>query len=35
LLPDISEVIAWMPIPNLYEPDNLDWSEKEWKLKSK
>jgi hypothetical protein len=29
LPPDISEVIAWMPIPNPYEPDNLDWSERE------
>lgn len=28
LLPDISEVIAWMPIPNPYEPNNIDWSER-------
>jgi len=27
LLPDVSEVIAWMPIPEPYEPYDLDWSE--------
>lgn len=29
LLPDISEVIAWMPIPNPYEADDIDWSVEE------
>lgn len=29
LLPDVSEVIAWMPIPKPYEPDDLDWSVRE------
>lgn len=28
LMPDISEVIAWMPMPTPYEPHNLDWSER-------
>ncbi len=28
LMPGISEVIAWMPMPTPYEPDDLDWSEK-------
>ncbi len=27
LMPEISEVIAWMPMPNPYEPKDLDWSE--------
>ena len=27
LLPDVSEVIAWMPMPKPYEPYDLDWSE--------
>ena len=27
LMPDISEVIAWMSIPKPYEPCDLDWSE--------
>jgi hypothetical protein len=27
LLPNISEVIAWMPMPKPYEPYDLDWSE--------
>lgn len=26
LMPDISEVIAWMPMPTPYEPNDLDWS---------
>lgn len=26
LLPDVSEVIAWMSIPTPYEPIDLDWS---------
>lgn len=28
LIPDISEVIAWMPMPIPYEPNDLDWSER-------
>lgn len=24
LLPDVSEIIAWMPIPKPYEPSNID-----------
>lgn len=29
LLPEVSEVIAWMPIPKPYEPCDLDWSKNE------